>query len=92
MNVTSRSNSSLMSRIQSPLVACNLGEAVSKLSMNLRIARPYLTREFGPLQIGTEIARLRAAAGRLVRDSCSQERIQLIADALLRHGTLRGTR
>jgi hypothetical protein len=30
------------------------------------------------------------AAGRLVRDSWAQERTRLIADALLRHGTLSG--
>jgi hypothetical protein len=37
-----------------------------------------------------EIARLRDAAERLVRTQWAQECIPLIADALLRHGTLTG--
>jgi hypothetical protein len=55
------------------------------------IARRYLARQFGPLQVAAEIARLRDAAQRLVRTAWAEERIRLLADALLRHGgTLSG--
>jgi hypothetical protein len=54
------------------------------------MARHYLARRFDPLQIGAEIARLRDAAHRLVRTPWAQQRIPLIAEALLRHGTIAG--
>jgi hypothetical protein len=54
------------------------------------MARHYLARRFDPMQIGTEIARLRDAAQRLVRTAWAQQRIPLIAEALLRRGTLAG--
>jgi hypothetical protein len=54
------------------------------------MAKHYLSRRFGPLQIGAEIARLRDAAERLVRTPWAQHRIGLIAGALVRHGTLTG--
>jgi hypothetical protein len=54
------------------------------------MARYYLARRFEPLRIGAEIARLRDAADRLVRTAWAEERIGLIADALLQHGTLTG--
>jgi len=58
--------------------------------IDIEMAKRYLARQFDPLQIEAEIARGRAAAGRLVRDPWAQERIRQIADALLRHGTLSG--
>jgi hypothetical protein len=54
------------------------------------MARTYLSRRFDALRIGAEIARLRDAADRLVRTPWVQDRIQLIAAALLHHGTLTG--
>ena len=54
------------------------------------LARHYLARRFDPLQIGTEIARLADAAQRLVRTPLARRRIPLIAEALLRRGTLAG--
>jgi hypothetical protein len=57
------------------------------------MARRYLARRFDPLQIGVEIARLRDAAHRLVATEWAQQRIRLIAAALLRQGdTHLGTR
>jgi hypothetical protein len=52
------------------------------------MARYYLARRFGPLQLAAEIARLRDAAQRLVRTQWVQDRSRLVADALLQHGTL----
>ena len=54
------------------------------------MARHHLARQFDPLRIGVEITRLRDAAKRLVRTPWAQQRIGLIAAALLRHGTLSG--
>ena len=54
------------------------------------MAREYLAPHFDPLQIGGQLARHREAAQRLVRTVWAQQRIRLLADALLRHGTLRG--
>jgi hypothetical protein len=54
------------------------------------MAKHYLARRFDLLKVGTEIARLRDAAHRLVRTAWAQERVRLLADALLRHGTLTG--
>jgi len=57
---------------------------------DLVMARDYLARQFGPHQIGAEIARLHDAAARLVRTDWARRRIALIADALLDCGTLSG--
>jgi hypothetical protein len=54
------------------------------------MARHYLARRFDPLQIGVEIARLRDASHRLVRTPWAQQRIRLVAAALLHHRTLTG--
>jgi hypothetical protein len=42
------------------------------------------------LQIASEFERLRYAARRLVTTPWAQRRIRVLADALLRHGTLCG--
>jgi hypothetical protein len=52
------------------------------------MARRYLSREFEPPQLAAELARLRDAARRFVRTPWAQQRIHLLADALLLHGTL----
>jgi hypothetical protein len=52
------------------------------------MARHYLARRFDPLRIGAEIGRLRNAAQRLVRTPFARRHIPLIAEALLRRGTL----
>jgi hypothetical protein len=54
------------------------------------MARYYLARQFGPLHVEAEIVRLRDAAERLVRTAWAEQRIRLVADALLQHGTLTG--
>jgi hypothetical protein len=54
------------------------------------MAKHYLPRRFRPLQLAAEIARLRDAAQRLVRTAWAEQRIGLIADALLQQGTLSG--
>jgi len=54
------------------------------------MAKHYLARQFDPLKVGAEIARLRDAARRLVRTAWAQERIRLLAAALLQYGALSG--
>jgi hypothetical protein len=55
------------------------------------MARRYLSEHgFDPLLISIGIARLRDSADALVRTPWAKSRIQLIVDALLRHGTLTG--
>jgi hypothetical protein len=67
--------------------------------LHLRRARPWLGRlklsNHSPANtvgsdLETLIARYRDAAQRLVRSSWGQARICLLADALLRHGSLSG--
>ncbi len=58
--------------------------------IDLRMARDYLAREFGPLRLATEFTRCRDAAQRLVRSPWGRQRLILIAEALLQHGTLTG--
>jgi hypothetical protein len=58
--------------------------------IDYEMARHYLSRQFAPLRLGIEIARLRDAAERLVRTPWAQHRIESIDDALLEHGTLSG--
>ncbi len=54
-------------------------------------ARKYLARQItNPLLAAAELARFRNAAQRLVRSPWAQRRIRLLADALLRRGTLNG--
>jgi hypothetical protein len=52
------------------------------------MAREYLSRGLDPLHAAAELSRCRAAAERLVRSAWAQQRIRLLADALLRCGTL----
>jgi hypothetical protein len=54
------------------------------------MARETLARRFDPLRAAIELARCRVAAERLVRSAWAQQRIRLLADALLRRGTLSG--
>jgi hypothetical protein len=54
--------------------------------IDLEMARGYLAQRFGPLRIGVEFERARAAARRLVIDQ--KQRIQRIAAALLDRGSL----
>ena len=54
------------------------------------MAHEYLARQLNPLQVGAELTRYRDAAQRLIRSPWAQQRIRLLADALLRHGTLTG--
>jgi hypothetical protein len=58
--------------------------------IDYEMARRHLARRFEPLFIAAEIARHREAAERLVRTPWAEHRIRLIAEALLRHGTLSG--
>ena len=59
--------------------------------IDYQMARDYLSRDIAnPLQVGAELVRYRDAAQRLVRSPWAQQRIRLLADALLRHGTLSG--
>jgi hypothetical protein len=58
--------------------------------IDYEMARRHLARRFEPLRLAAEIARHREAAERLVRTPWAQQRIELIADALVRHGTLTG--
>ena len=44
------------------------------------MARPYLTREFQPLQLATELARFRDAAQRLVRSAWGRENLPSVGD------------
>jgi hypothetical protein len=57
---------------------------------DVRMAREYLAHQFAPLQVGVQLSRYRDAAQRLVRSAWAQERICLIADRLLRFGSLTG--
>ena len=54
------------------------------------MARAYLARQLNPLQVGAELVRYRDAAQRLVRSPWAQQRIRVLADALLRTGSLSG--
>jgi hypothetical protein len=54
----------------------------------LATAREFLAQKLGPLQLGAEMMRLSAAADRLVRTPSVQQKIRLIADALLQRGSL----
>jgi hypothetical protein len=57
---------------------------------DIGMARGHLARKFNALQIGAEMARLHDSAQRLVRSTWAQERVRLIADRLLRFGSLSG--
>ena len=57
---------------------------------DLAQAREVLARQFDAMQIGAALNRYRDAADKLVRTPWAQQRIRLIADALLRHGSLTG--
>jgi hypothetical protein len=59
--------------------------------IDYQMARDYLSRDIAnPLQVGAELVRYRDAAQRLVRSPWARRRIGVIADALLRNGTLTG--
>ncbi len=54
--------------------------------IDYEMARRYLARRIdNPLHAAAELARFREAAQRLVRSPCTQARIRLLADALLRN-------
>ena len=53
-------------------------------------ARRYLARRFAPLQVGFQLVRYRDAAQRLVQSAWARQRIRVLAEALLSHGTLTG--
>jgi hypothetical protein len=59
--------------------------------IDLEMAREYLARTVDALRIGVELARHREAAERLVATPWAQDRIRVIANALLERGTLSGT-
>jgi hypothetical protein len=55
------------------------------------MARQYLARRIAnPLQAAAELARYGDAAQRLVRSAWARQRIAVLADALLRNGSLSG--
>jgi hypothetical protein len=54
------------------------------------MAREYLSRSISPLRAAAEFGSLRDSAQRLVRSAWAQQRIRVLADALLRGGTLSG--
>jgi hypothetical protein len=59
--------------------------------VDYQMARRYLAdRIDNPLQAAAELVRYRDAAQRLVRSPWAQQRICLLADALMLHGTLSG--
>ncbi len=59
--------------------------------LDYEMAREYLARHItNPLNAAAELARYRDAAQRLVRSPWAQQRIRLLADALLRRGNLSG--
>jgi hypothetical protein len=59
--------------------------------VDYQMARDYLARHIAnPLQAAAELVRFRDAAQRLVRSPWARHRIGVLADALLRHGTLSG--
>jgi hypothetical protein len=58
---------------------------------DIAMAKDYLARAgYDLLEIGFQLNRFRDAAERLVRSEWAQQRIRLIADALLQKGTLSG--
>ena len=58
--------------------------------VDYEMAHEYLARQLNPLQIEAELTRYRDAAQRLVRSPWARHRIRVLADALLRQGTLSG--
>jgi hypothetical protein len=58
--------------------------------IDIDMARRYLARRCDQLRIGAEIARLCDAAEHLVQTTWAQQRIRLVAEALLARGTLTG--
>ena len=67
---------------------CSINDGSDRV--DYRTAYEYLARQLNPLQIGAELTRYRDAAQRLVRSPWAQHRIRVLADALLRQGTLSG--
>jgi hypothetical protein len=63
---------------------CEYGDGI----VDNRMAHEYLLPYYSEFTIGHHIHRLRGAAQRLVRDA--QPKIKLIADALIKHGSLDG--
>lgn len=58
---------------------------------DLANARAYLARAIAnPLQAAVQLSLYKSAAERLVRSEFARDRIRVLADALLRHGTLSG--
>ena len=61
------------------------------IQQDLNMARECVARSIpNPLQAAIELARCRVAAERLVRSEFAQDRIRVLAAALLRCGTLSG--
>jgi hypothetical protein len=61
------------------------------IQQDLNMARECVARSIAnPLQAAIELARCKVAAERLVHSAWAQQRIRVLADALLRCGTLSG--
>jgi hypothetical protein len=57
-------------------------------AIDIAMARRYLSKEYKPLMLGVAFNRMREAARRLVRTVTVRCQIEVIADALLRYGSL----
>jgi hypothetical protein len=72
-----------------PEACCSINDGSDRVAYEM--ARKYLARRVAnPLQAVAELVRNRNAAQRLVRSAWAQQRIRLLADALLRNGALTG--
>ena len=58
--------------------------------IDIAMTRRYLERRVEPLRLGAELERMCEAARRLVRVAAVRRQIEIIAEALLRHGSLSG--
>jgi hypothetical protein len=85
--------------LEAMVVLCLSGPAAEELCCgpiddggdepDLRMAREHLSRAIAdPLRAAAELARCRDSAQRLVSSAWAQQRIRVLADALLRHGSL----
>jgi hypothetical protein len=59
-------------------------------AVDLKKAREYLAAAVEPSEIGPELAWLRSQAASLMRTEFARKRVPLLADSLLRAGTLTG--
>jgi hypothetical protein len=61
------------------------------IQQDLQMAREHVARSIAnPLQAAVQLSLYKSAAERLVRSAWAQQRIRVLADALLRCGTLSG--